>query len=260
MKTIHKGPKKAPPKATPAVRSTTNLVRLHKFIADCGVASRRKAEELVAHGEVTVNGEVIREMGYKIIPGKDAVKVKGKLLHTASRMVYIALYKPSGVLTTLHDPQERPTVKDLLVGIKDRVFPVGRLDYDSEGLVLMTNDGEYAQSIIHPDQDIKKVYVVKLSGKPEPRHLERLRQGVTLAEGRTKPLHIEKMRTGDQYDWYKVTLTEGKNQAVRRMFQKIGFDVIKLKRVAIGRLTLSNLQRGEFRLLTKEQADLVFKS
>jgi 23S rRNA pseudouridine2605 synthase len=236
------------------------LVRLHKYIADCGVASRRKAEELISDGLVTVNGEIIREMGYKIIPGKDAVKVKGKLLRTPNRLVYIALYKPMGVITTLHDPHDRPTVKDLLIGIKDRVFPVGRLDYDAEGLVLMTNDGDYAQAVNHPEKDIKKVYVVKLDGKPEPHHLERLRKGVTLAEGKLKPLHIERMRTGDQYDWYKVTLTEGRNQAVKRMFQKIGFDVLKIKRVAIGRLTLGNLQRGEFRLLTKEQADLAFKT
>jgi 23S rRNA pseudouridine2605 synthase len=236
-----------------------NLVRLHKYIADCGLASRRKAEEMVAQGEVTVNGQIVREMGYKIIPGKDSVKVRGRLIRVPERSLYIALYKPTGVVTTLNDPEERTTVKDLLVGIKERVFPVGRLDYDSEGLLLLTNDGEYAQAIIHPTKHVKKVYNVKVKGKPDNKAIERLKMGVTLAEGKAKAVHIERMRTGDN-DWFKVVLTEGKNRQIRRMFEKVGYDVLKLKRVAIGRLTLGNLERGQFKLLTKEQAELALKS
>jgi 23S rRNA pseudouridine2605 synthase len=237
-----------------------DLVRLHKYIAECGVTSRRKAEELIKNGDVTVNGQIITEMGYKIVPGDDAVKVKGKLLRAATRDVYIALYKPTRVVTTLNDPEGRTTVKDLLVGIRERVFPVGRLDYDSEGLLILTNDGEYAQAVAHPDKKVKKVYQVKVGGKPQAQHIERLKAGVTLAEGKAKAVHIERMRTGDNNDWFKVVLTEGKNRQIRRMFEKVGFDVLKLKRVAIGRLTLGNLNRGEFKLLTKEQAELALKS
>lgn len=236
------------------------LVRLHKYIADCGVASRRKAEDLIKWGEVTVNGQVVKEMGYKIIAGKDSVKVKNKLLRPASKDLYILLYKPTGVVTTLNDPEKRTTVKDLLIGVKERVFPIGRLDYDSEGLLILTNDGEYAQQVIHPTKNVKKVYNVKVKGKPEQKHIERLKMGVTLAEGRAKAVHIERMRSSDNHDWFKVVLTEGKNRQIRRMFEKVGFDVLKLKRVAIGRLTLGSLQRGQFKFLTKEQAELALKS
>ncbi|MDZ4678069.1 MAG: pseudouridine synthase [Oligoflexia bacterium] len=239
--------------------SSQNLVRLQKYISECGIASRRKAEEMISQGEVTVNGKIIREMGFKVIPGKDAVKVNGKLLRTPTHPTYIALYKPAGVVTTLNDPEGRPTIKDLLIGVKDRVFPVGRLDFDSEGLLIVTNDGEYAQAVSHPKKKIRKVYKVKVKGKPQEKHIERLKMGVTLAEGKAKASHIERIRSGDQYDWYKVVLVEGKNRQVRRMFEKIGFDVLKLQRVAIGRLTLGSLDRGQFRMLTKEQAELALK-
>ncbi len=236
------------------------LVRLHKYIADCGIVSRRKAERMIANGYVTVNGQIIQEMGFKVQAGKDAVKVQGKLIRQPNRSLYILMYKPTGVVTTLNDPQERTTVKDLLVGVRERVFPIGRLDYDSEGLLILTNDGEYAQSVIHPEKNVKKVYHVKVRGKPDDRQIERLRQGVTLAEGRTRAVHIERMKVGDQYDWFKVVLTEGKNRQIRRMFEKVGFDVLKLKRVAIGRLTLGKLDRGQYKLLTLEQAELALKS
>ena len=239
--------------------SDKNLIRLHKYIAECGVTSRRKAEDMIRWGEVSVNGHVVKEMGFKIIVGKDAVKVKGKLLRPPVHGLYIAMYKPAGVVTTLNDPEGRTTVKDLLIGVKERVFPVGRLDYDSEGLIILTNDGEYAQSVIHPKKEIKKVYQVKVRGKPTEKHIERLKMGVTLAEGRTRAAHIERMKTGDQYDWFKVVLTEGKNRQIRRMFEKVGFDVLKLKRVAIGRLTLGSLDRGQFRVLTADQASLALK-
>jgi 23S rRNA pseudouridine2605 synthase len=215
---------------------------------------------MIMHGEVTVNGQVIKEMGYKVIPGKDAVKVNRKLLRLPSKMLYILMYKPTGVVTTLNDPEGRATVKDLLVGLRERVFPIGRLDYDSEGLLILTNDGEYAQSVIHPQKNVKKVYQVKVRGKPEQKHIERLKLGVTLAEGRAKAVHIERMKTGDNYDWFKVVLTEGKNRQIRRMFEKVGFDVLKLKRVAIGRLTLGSLERGRIKVLTREQAELALKS
>lgn len=235
-------------------------VRLQKFIADMGIASRRGAEQMIAEGEVTVNGQTA-QLGMRVTPGEDAVKVRGKLIRQpeAKDYIYIKVFKPSGVVTTLSDPEGRPTVKDLLTGVKQRVYPVGRLDYDSEGLVILTNDGEYAQSINHPDGDIRKTYIVKVSGKLEDKHIIKLRSGVTLADGKAKALHVEKVRSGDQYDWYKVVLNEGRNKQLQRMFHKIGFDVMKLQRVAIGRMTLGRLERGEFKILTKEEADLALK-
>lgn len=230
-------------------------VRLQKYLAECGVASRRAAEILIRDGEVTINGKVA-ELGAKVKPGKDAVKVKGKLLRQeTSDFVYIKMFKPTGVVTTLHDPEGRPTVKDLLTGVKQRVFPVGRLDYDSEGLIILTNDGEYAQSITHPTKEVTKTYIVKISGKLTTNHIIKLRTGVTLADGKAKAKHVEKIRSGDKYDWYKVVLTEGRNRQLRRMFERIGFDVMKLQRVAIGRMTIGRLQRGEFKFLTPEEAE-----
>jgi 23S rRNA pseudouridine2605 synthase len=236
-----------------------NLTRLQKFIADCGVASRRAAEQMIAHGEVTVNGKVIKEMGFKVIAGKDSVKVRGKLLRVSNEHLYIILNKPSGVLTTLNDPQERTTVRDLLIGVKERVFPVGRLDYDSEGLIILTNDGEFAQCIIHPKKEIRKVYLIKVKGKPDSKAIEKLRKGVTLAEGRIKALHIEKTKSGTQYDWYKIILSEGRHGQVRRMFEKVGFDILKIKRVSIGKLTLGGLLQGQFKFITRDQAELALK-
>ncbi|MCC6278846.1 MAG: rRNA pseudouridine synthase [Oligoflexia bacterium] len=234
-------------------------MRLQKFIADCVVASRRHAEDLIRLGDVTVNGRRITEMGVKVIPGKDAVKVSGKLLRSPSKHVYIALHKPTGVVTTLSDPEERTTIKDLLVGVKERVFPVGRLDYDSEGLILLTNDGELAQQVAHPKSEIRKVYKIKLKGKLSPEKMLRLRQGVTIAEGRSRVKHIEKLKTGAQHDWYKVVLTEGRHNQLRRMFIKVGCDILKIQRVAIGRLTLGGLDRGKYKILTKDHAYLILK-
>lgn len=234
-------------------------VRLHKFMADYGVASRRQSEKMILAGEVTVNGRVVRELGCKIIPGKDAVKVNGKLLHTKAEPLYIALYKPLGVVTTLHDPEGRPTVKDLLVGVKERVYPVGRLDFDSEGLLLLTNDGDFAQKFNHPKEPLKKTYLVKIEGKLEERHIERLKKGVTLADGKAKVETITKIRPGGQYDWYRVTILEGRHGQIKRLFQKVGFDVLKAQRIAIGKLGLRSLDRGQFRFLTLEQAKAALK-
>jgi len=235
-------------------------VRLQKFIADQGIASRRAAEDMIRLGEVTVNGQVA-ELGMRVVPGEDAVKVRGKLLRQASQaeQIYVKMFKPAKVLTTLSDPEGRTTVKDLLVGVKQRVYPAGRLDYDSEGLVILTNDGAYAQALNHPTKEIRKTYLVKVSGKPTEHHLMKLRAGVTLADGKARAVHIERTKSGDQYDWFKVVLTEGRNQQVRRMFEKIGFDVMKLQRVAIGHITLGRLERGEFKIMSKEEAELALK-
>lgn len=230
-----------------------SFVRLQKYIADHGIASRRAAEKLIAEGYVKVNGETITEMGFKILPGKDAVKVKGKLLHTKDNPVYIMLNKPIGVLTTMSDPEGRETVKDLLGNFKKRVFPVGRLDYDSEGLLLLTNDGAFSQNITHPEKHVRKVYQVKIKDKLKPEQIQKLKKGVTLREGKTRFANISKLKTGANYDWYSVTLTEGKNRQIRRMFEKVGTDVLKLKRVSVGRLRLGSLPKGQYRFLTPSE-------
>lgn len=233
-------------------------VRLHKYIADCGIASRRKAEEMISDHLVTVNGRVVTEMGFKINPTKDAVKVRGRLVYMRDTTVYVAFNKPRQVLSTLFDPDKRPTIKDYLKSVKERVFPAGRLDYETEGLVILTNDGEYSQSLIHPTKKITKTYLVKVDGQPTQAQLDRLEMGVTLAEGKVKALSVKRTKVGDQYDWFRIVLVEGKNRQVQRMFAKIGFDVIKLRRIAIGKLTLGGLERGEFKYLTEEEAQKAF--
>ncbi len=234
-------------------------VRLHKYIADCGLASRRKAEEMIADHLVTVNGRIITEMGFKINPSRDAVKVKGKLVTMKAPAIYIALHKPARVLTTLNDPDGRRTVKDLLVGLKTRVFPVGRFDFNSEGLLIMTNDGDFAQSINHPTKKLTKTYLVKVDGQPTENDLKRLQLGITLAEGRVRALLVKRTKVGGQYDWIRIVLNEGKHHQVQRMFAKIGFDVIKMKRIAIGKLTIGGIDKGDFRYLNEEDLKNVFK-
>lgn len=226
-------------------------IRLNKFLADCGVASRRKADEMIADGAVQINGKTVYELGVRVEIGVDRVTVNGKPVKPVTQKIYVIFYKPENVLTTMEDPEGRPTVADFMEKLPVRVFPVGRLDWDTEGLLLLTNDGEFAQKVMHPREEIPKTYMVKLDGKPTDAQLLKLRQGVTIPGGRVKAMHVERVRVGDsqQYDWVKIIIGEGKNRQVRYMFQKIGFDVKKLKRVAIGMLSLGQLQKGEYGFL-----------
>lgn len=235
-------------------------VRINKYIAGFGVASRRRAEELILEGRVTLNGKVVYELGTQVLPDQDAVKVDGKLLASKSKPIYVLLNKPRGYVTTLKDPEGRPTVKDLLKGLKTRVFPVGRLDFESEGLLLLTNDGEFAQKLTHPQEPLTKEYLVKIEGKPDYKELERLKTGVPLADGRARALELEKVRKGDNHDWYRIVVREGRNKMVQRMFERVGFDVLKVKRVAIGKLSIGRLDRGEYRLIRKFEANLALQS
>ncbi len=227
------------------------LVRLNRWIAESGLASRRGADELISEGLVIVNGKKITTMGHKINPETDRVTVKGRPLKAAEPKIYIAFYKPENVMTTMDDPQGRKTISDFFRKLKVRVFPVGRLDWDSEGLLLLTNDGDFAQKVIHPREEVRKTYLVKLSGSPSEEQLQKLLRGVTIpGGGRVRALEAERFRQGSQkYDWVRVVITEGKNRQIREMFAKIGFDVRKLRRVAIGQLRLGNLKKGEFKVL-----------
>lgn len=244
---------------------STKRVRLNKLIADSGLASRRHADRMIEEGQVTVNGKRVYELGVKVDPEFDKILVDGKLLRKPlTTKIYVMLNKPRGVLTTMDDPLDRPTVKELLIEkVPMRVFPVGRLDWDSEGLLLLTNDGDFANKVTHPKEEVTKTYLVKLDGQPEKKHLDKLMRGVTIEGGRVAAKHLEKIKKAgenksEKYDWYKIVITEGKNRQIRQMFEKVGFDVLKLQRVAIGRLRLGALKPGELVFLNDIAVNRVF--
>ena len=225
--------------------------RVNKLLAQAGVASRRAVDGLIRQGRVTVNGTVVTELGVKIEPGRDAVKVDGRRIHLSpSTRVYLMLHKPGGVVTTLDDPEGRKTVRDLLRGIRGRVFPVGRLDYHSEGLLFLTNDGDWAQDLMHPERHVAKAYRVKVRGTPSESSLARLRAGVRLDGRRTAPAEFRVARAGTNA-WLDVTLYEGRKNQIRRMLQSVGHPVGKLRRVSIGGVELGDLPAGRFRHLTE---------
>jgi len=230
--------------------------RLQKIIAAAGFASRRKAEELITGGLVSVNGQTITELGSKADPEHDHIRVNGKLLRGPERHVYLLMNKPKGYVTTVHDPQNRPTVMDLLHGIGARVYPVGRLDYGSEGLLLLTNDGDLAHGLMKAASHVPKTYLVKVAGNPTEEAVARLRQGISIPAERgrrvkTAPARIRIIREAAN-PWYEVTLMEGKNRQIRRMFEEIGHHVEKIKRVRYGPLAL-DVPPGDFRKLTTEE-------
>lgn len=232
--------------------------RLQKIIAAAGIASRRKAEELITSGKVAVNGRVVTELGTKADPEKDHIRVNGKLLHGAERHVYLVLNKPRGFVTTVTDPERRPTVMNLVRGVGSRVYPVGRLDYASEGLLLMTNDGTLAHRLMKAASHVPKTYVVKVSGQPSEDAIGKLRGGLSIATDdgkrvRTSPAKIRIVKEGAN-PWYEITLIEGRNRQIRRMFEEVGHHVEKIKRVKYGPLAL-DVPPGEFRPLTKQEVD-----
>ena len=230
--------------------------RLQKIIAAAGVASRRKAEELITSGRVQVNGKMVTELGTKADPEQDHIRVDGKLLRGPERYSYIVLNKPKGFVTTVSDPEKRPTVMDLVRSVRGRVYPVGRLDWASEGLLLLTNDGELANALMKASSSVPKTYVVKVAGQPEEAKLEKLRRGVSIAEKggrrvRTAPARIKLIREGDN-PWLEVTIIEGRNRQIRKMFEEVGHHVEKIRRVQYGPLSL-DVPPGEFRSLSLEE-------
>lgn len=228
--------------------------RLQKVISRAGVTSRRKAEELIREGRVTVNGRVVTELGSKADLGRDHIKVDGKLLQAPKRSVYIALNKPRGVVTTVSDPEGRPTVTQLVKSAGARVYPVGRLDYDSEGLLLLTNDGELANAIMSAKNHVEKTYVVKSNGALAEEQLSAFRTGITIEGRRTRPARIRLIRPGEN-PWYEVKLVEGRQNQIRKMFKHFGRLVEKLRRVKIGFLELGGLKPGQMRHLTPHEVE-----
>jgi len=227
--------------------------RLQKIIAAAGIASRRKSEELISSGRVLVNGQVVSELGTKADPEHDHIRVDGKLLQGPERFTYVVLNKPKGYVTTVSDEKKRPTVMDLVQKVKGRVYPVGRLDWASEGLLLMTNDGALANALMKAASNVSKVYVVKVAGQPDEAKLDKLRRGVSIAEKggrrvRTAPAKIRLIREGDN-PWLEVTIIEGRNRQVRKMFEEVGHHVEKIRRVQYGPLAL-DVPPGDWRNLT----------
>jgi len=226
--------------------------RLQKILAHAGIASRRKAEEMITQGRVSVNGHIVSELGSKADPAIDVIKADGKKIRVSSRNIYILLNKPKNVMSTSSDPEGRPTVIEYVSDrVKERVYPVGRLDFASEGLIILTNDGEFTKAMTRAGV-VEKVYHVKVSGQPLERDIVRLRRGIFYRNERLAPCEIEPIKTGDN-PWYEVTLHQGRNQQIRNMFQSIGHPVEKLKRVRIGFLEDLDLRPGSWRYLTEEE-------
>ncbi len=228
--------------------------RLQKILSRAGVTSRRKAEALILEGRVAVNGKPVTELGSKADLDLDHIKVDGKLLHPPKRLIYLALNKPANYVTTMSDPQGRPTVIDLIRGVKERVFPVGRLDYHSEGLLFLTSDGEFASTLTAASSHVPKTYLVKINGLLTTEQEEQFRSGVPL-EGRRTALAGLKLVRRAENPWYEVRLIEGRKNQIRMMFKHFGRLVEKLKRVRIGHVDLGPLKPGEFRHLLPAEVE-----
>ena len=242
--------------------SQDSALRLNRFLAQAGVCSRRKADEYITEGRIQVNGKTVFELGLKVKP-EDRITVDHKPIRQVQDKIYLAFFKPEKVLTTLSDPEERPCLTDYLPrNMKERVFPVGRLDWDSEGLLLLTNDGDFAQEVAHPAKGIPKTYLVKVDGQPNETHFKKLVSGVSIPGGRARALSVRRVKHGksSKYDWIQIIIDEGRNRQVRKMFEKIGFDVIKLRRVAIGDYRLGKMIKGQMVTLGLIDLARVFKT
>lgn len=232
------------------------MERLQKVISQAGVASRREAETFIKEGRVVVNGKVVTELGTKVDINKDKVRVDGKLI-ASQENIYILMNKPKGVITSVKDDRGRKTVIDLLEGVSQRVYPVGRLDYNTEGVVLLTNDGELTNSLIHPKYKVYKTYIVKVQGIPSEDQLDLLRIGIKLEDGVTAPakVNIQDIDPSHNITTFEITIHEGKNRQVRRMCDAIGYPVKNLKRIKFATLTLEGLRRGQYRFLSVDEVE-----
>ncbi len=245
--------KRTKPKTTTATTpDRADGVRLHKALADAGIASRRAAERLIAEGRVMVNGHTITTQGVKVDPERDTIVVDGQRLRGSGPRVYVLLFKPRGFITSASDPQGRPTVMDLVKQVRERVFPVGRLDWDSEGLLLLTNDGELAFRLTHPANHVPRTYRVKVKGHLPREALESARRGIPIDGHRTMPARITPIST-QVNTWIEVVLHEGRKNQIRRMFERLGHPVLKLRRTAIGPIQDRRLRPGDWRPLTTEE-------
>lgn len=228
-------------------------MRLQKFMAKAGVASRRKSEDIILQGRVKVNGEKITKLGTKVNPNIDIVEVDNIKINLENKKVYILLNKPVGYVTTVKDEFNRKTVLDLIKGVKERIYPVGRLDYDTSGLLILTNDGDVTYKMTHPSFEIDKVYIGTVKGVPTEDEMKRFEEGLIIDGYKTAPAKIEILKRNSDDSTLKITIHEGRNRQVRKMCEAINHPIIKLKRVSMGELTLSSLKVGKWRFLSKEE-------
>ena len=228
-------------------------IRLNKYISQAGVCSRREADRLIAAGRVRVNGKVVKTLGCKLDAGRDVVEVDGKTVFSDRSLLYVMLHKPAGYLVTRKDPLKRPTILDLLPRLQERVNPVGRLDYESEGLLLLTNDGDLALRLLHPRYGVKKMYRIKVKGKPDLRSIQKLEKGILLDRKRTAPATVSQIRKGEKESWMNIQIQEGRKREIRRMCQAIGHPVLYLKRVEFACLSLGKLKSGQWRYLNEAE-------
>src|SRR5580700_1569749 len=226
--------------------------RLQKILARGGFASRRAAEKLIAEGHVRVNGRVVTELGTKADPRKDRVEVNGERV-VAEQLVYVVLHKPRGVVTTMSDPEGRPSVREILAPIGTRVYPVGRLDFATSGVLLATNDGDFAEGMMHPKKAVPKMYVVKVSGAMQPKDMDRWREGIRLEDGVTLPAKLKLLRHEGDKTWFELTIREGRNQQIRRMGDASGFPVMRLARLSFAGVTAEGLRPGDWRYLAPDE-------
>ena len=229
-------------------------MRLAKYLAEAGVASRRKAEELIMQGRAKINGLVVKEKGCTINPDVDRVEFDGRIISREEK-VYILLNKPAGYISSVFDPQGRPTVMELLKDIKLRIYPVGRLDFDTEGLLLLSNDGDFTNLMIHPRYEINKTYQALVKGKPDKKSLQILQEGIQLEDGITAPARVNILKTFQDRTLLEIEIHEGRKRQVKRMFQAIGHPVINLKRTTFGSLKLQGVAPGKYRFLTPSEVN-----
>lgn len=234
-------------------------MRLNKYIAQAGIASRRKADELTAQGKVKINGVVMTEMGYDVQPD-DVVTVGGKTIEPSSKPAYYVLNKPVGYITSARDEQGRQTVMDLMTDVEQRVFPVGRLDFNTSGLLIMTNDGDLAYHLTHPKHNVFKTYRARVSGYLSAGRVEKLRSGVDIGGYITSKAKVEVIKQGDRSAIVEIQISEGKNRQVRKMFAAVGNKVVELERIAIGELQLGRLKEGHYRKLNQKEIDYLKNS
>lgn len=229
------------------------LERLQKILSQAGIASRREAETIITSGRVAVNGSVVTELGSRANAARDRITLDGRLVRLVSEKVYILLNKPAGYVTTMKDPQGRPVVTELLKGVKERVYPVGRLDYNTEGLLLLTNDGDLANRLAHPSHEVEKEYMVRVRGKVLPDQMSRLSDGVELEDGKSAPADVRLVSESENNTWISITIHEGRFRQVRRMCEVVGLTVVRLKRTRYGLLKTGELKPAQFRHLTPDE-------
>jgi len=232
--------------------------RLQKILARAGISSRRAAEKMIAEGRISVNRLIVTVPGKKADPQKDEIRVDGSLICLETEKIYLMLHKPKGYVTTMNDPQGRPIVTDLLSGVAARVYPVGRLDYDTEGLLILTNDGEFAQRVSHPRFGIPKTYRIKVEGRLSKGEVNALEKGIDLSDGKFVPVQIQLEKTNPGSTWLTLTMKDGRNRVIRRAFDAIGHSATRLIRVAVADVVLDSLKEGTWRMLTQREVERLF--